>query len=56
MDPITLAIAILAFMSEVLPLLGGTDANGLLHGLKVFVMQCHAESDCNVEEKKVRAS
>jgi hypothetical protein len=52
MDPMTLALAILSFMSEILPLLGGTDANGLLHGLKIFVMQCHAESDCSVDVDK----
>jgi hypothetical protein len=52
MDPMTLMLAIFAVISELLPLLGGTKANGLLHGLKVLVAQCHAESDCNVTVEK----
>jgi hypothetical protein len=48
MEPITLAIAIIAALSEILPLLGFTKANGILHGVKVTMMRCHADSDCNV--------
>ena len=49
MDHITLAIAILAALSEILPLLGFTKANGLLHAIHVAVLHCHADSECNVQ-------
>jgi hypothetical protein len=52
MDNVTLVIAVFAVVSELLPLIDFTRANGFLHGLKVIVMRCHAESDCNVEIEK----
>ena len=48
MDPTTVMIAVIAVLSEILPLLGFTKANGLLHGVHVGVMHCHAQSECNV--------
>jgi hypothetical protein len=49
MDPFTLALALLAAMSEILPLLGCTRANGFLHAIKNLFIQFHAESDCHVD-------
>ena len=49
MDHITLGLAVLAALSEILPLLGFTKANGLLHGLQTIVLHCHGESGCNVQ-------
>ena len=49
MDPLTIAITVVAELSELLPLFNSTTANGILHGMKMFVMHCHAESDCNIE-------
>jgi hypothetical protein len=49
MDHITLGLAVIAALSEILPLLGFTKANGLLHGLQTIVMHFHAESECNVQ-------
>jgi hypothetical protein len=49
MDPFTICIAVIAFLSEVLPLLGFTKANGILHGFKHFVLHIHADSECNVD-------
>jgi hypothetical protein len=49
MDPLTLALAIVAALSEILPLLGFTRANGLLHGLQTLIVHLHAESDCHVD-------
>jgi hypothetical protein len=42
------AIAILATLSEILPLLGCTKVNGILHGLHMAVIHFHAKSECNV--------
>jgi hypothetical protein len=49
MDPITLALAVLAALSEILPLLGFTRANGVLHGIQDLIIHFHAESDCHVD-------
>jgi hypothetical protein len=49
MDQVTFAITVLAGLSEILPLLGFTKANGALHGAKVAVMHFHGESQCNVD-------
>ena len=49
MDPLTLALAMVAGMSELLPLLGCTNANGLLHAAHQFIVHIHAASDCHVE-------
>jgi hypothetical protein len=48
MDPLTLALAIVAALSEILPLLGVTRANGILHGIKTFIIHIHADSECHV--------
>jgi hypothetical protein len=48
MELLTIALSIVAFLSEMLPLLGFTKANGVIHGFKTTIMHCHAESDCNV--------
>jgi hypothetical protein len=42
-------LAIIAFLSEILPLLGFTKVNGILHGFKHFVLHIHADSECNVD-------
>lgn len=48
MDPFTaLAIAIAA-LSEILPLLGFTKANGVLHGIHTFILHLHADSECHI--------
>jgi hypothetical protein len=49
MDIITISLAVLAALSEILPLVGFTRANGVLHGLKIAFIHFHAESDCNVD-------
>jgi hypothetical protein len=49
MDPLTLALAIIAALSEILPLLGATRANGILHAMKSLFLHIHAESDCHVD-------
>ena len=49
MDPITLTLAVLAALSEILPLLGFTKANGILHGFKHFIVHIQAESECHVD-------
>jgi hypothetical protein len=49
MDPFTLALAVVAALSEILPLLGCTRANGLLHAIKNLFIQFHAESDCHID-------
>jgi hypothetical protein len=49
MELLTIALSVVAFLSEILPLLGFTRANGVLHGLKVAVMHFHGESECNVD-------
>jgi hypothetical protein len=49
MDPITLALAIVAALSEVLPLLGWTRANGILHGFHQFILHLHADSACHLD-------
>jgi hypothetical protein len=48
MDPITLALAIVAALSEILPLLGFTRANGVLHGIQTFIIHMHIDSQCHV--------
>ena len=48
MEPISLVLAIVATVSEILPLLGFTQANGVLHGIRHFIVHLHADSDCNV--------
>jgi hypothetical protein len=48
-DSITIGLAIIAFLSEILPLLGFTKINGILHGLKHFVLHIHADSSCNID-------
>ena len=49
MDPFTLALAIVAALSEILPLLGCTRANGLLHAIRNLFIHIHAESDCHID-------
>jgi hypothetical protein len=49
MDLFTWSLAILAALSEVLPLLGFTRANGLLHGIKTLIFHMHADSECHIE-------
>jgi hypothetical protein len=48
MDVIALSLVVIAALSEILPLLGITKANGILHGLHLAVTHVHAESDCKV--------
>jgi hypothetical protein len=48
MDPITLALAVIAALSELLPLLGFTKVNGLLHAVKHLFMHIHADSECHM--------
>jgi membrane protein required for beta-lactamase induction len=47
MDSIHLALAVVAALSEILPLLGFTRANGVLHGIHSLIIHIHAESDCH---------
>jgi hypothetical protein len=49
MDLLTVALVIVATLSEILPLVGFTRANGLLHGIRTFIVHLHAESDCHLE-------
>jgi hypothetical protein len=49
MEPMTLTLAILVALSEILPLMGFTEANGVLHGMKRCFMHIHADSECNVD-------
>jgi hypothetical protein len=49
MDSITLCLAIITSMSEILPLLGFTQANGILHGLHCTLLHLSADSQCHVE-------
>jgi hypothetical protein len=49
MDSITLCLAIMTSMSEILPLLGFTQANGILHGLHCTFLHLSADSQCHVE-------
>ena len=49
MEPITLTLAIITALSEILPLLGCTKANGLLHGIKELFIHLHADSQCNID-------
>ena len=48
MDPLTLVLAILTSLSEILPLLG-IQANGLIHGLHCIFVHLSADSQCHVE-------
>ena len=43
MEPVTIALAVIAALSEILPLVGITEANGLLHGLQTFVRRMFPE-------------
>jgi hypothetical protein len=49
MDPLTMALAAVAILSEILPLMGFVEANGVLHAIQTFILHVHAESDCHVE-------
>jgi hypothetical protein len=49
MDHITFVLAVIATLSETLPLIGWTKANGILHGVKEFILHVHADSDCHVD-------
>jgi hypothetical protein len=49
MDVFTVAIAVVAALSEVLPLLGFTQANGIIHGLHQFILHLHADSACHLD-------
>ena len=49
MDPFTLALAIVAALSEIVPLLGCTRANGVLHGLQNLMIYIHADSECHTQ-------
>jgi hypothetical protein len=55
MDPITLALVIVAGLSEMLPLLGFTRANGLLHGIQTFIIHINAQSECHVDLEVTQA-
>jgi hypothetical protein len=48
MDPFTLALAVIAALSEILPLLGWTRFNGIIHGIQSVIINMHAESDCHI--------
>ena len=48
MDHVTLGLAVIAALSEILPLLGFTKANGLLHTLQLALRHIHGKSVCNV--------
>jgi hypothetical protein len=48
MDTLTIGLSIVAFLSEILPLIGVTKVNGILHGIKHFVLHLHGDSDCHV--------
>jgi hypothetical protein len=49
MDAVTLCLAIVTSLSEILPLLGFTQANGVLHGLHCTFLHLSADSQCHVE-------
>jgi hypothetical protein len=50
MEIVTLALAIIAAVSELLPLFGDSSKyNGILHGIKSFFLHIHAESECHVD-------
>ena len=40
---------IIAAISELLPLLGFTEFNGILHAIKVLGCRLHGDSDCHVD-------
>jgi hypothetical protein len=48
MDHTTLALAVIAALSEILPLLGFVKANGFLHGIHSFIVHMHADSECHL--------
>ncbi len=48
MDPFTFALVVVAVLSEILPLLGFTKVNGILHGIQTFILHLHADSECHV--------
>jgi hypothetical protein len=48
MDYTTLALAVIAALSELLPLMGFTRANGILHGFKAAVLHIHGQSECYI--------
>ena len=49
MDPLTWVLAVVAALSEILPLVGITHANGIVHAAQQFIVHVHARSDCHVE-------
>jgi hypothetical protein len=49
MDSLTLCLAIITSLSEILPLLGFTQANGILHGLHCTLLHLSADSQCHVQ-------
>ena len=49
MNLMALSLALVAALSEILPLLDFTKVNGVLHGIKVAVIHFHADSSCNVD-------
>lgn len=49
METFVLVLSIITILSEILPLIGSTKANGLLHGLREFILHIHADSDCHVD-------
>jgi hypothetical protein len=49
MDPITLALTMVATMSELLPVPGFTKANETLNAAQQFIVHIHAASECHVE-------
>jgi hypothetical protein len=57
MELISIIFAIIAACSEILPLLEFTKSNGILHGIKEFVIHIDAKSECHVDvEKKTNDS
>jgi hypothetical protein len=48
MGMISIALVVIASLSEILPLCGITKANGILHGLHMAVTNIHAASDCKI--------
>jgi hypothetical protein len=49
MEPVTMILGIISIVSEILPLIGCLQFNGVLHGLKHFVLHLHGSSECNVD-------
>ena len=49
MDPLTIVLAALAALSELLALSPGDRANGILHALWTVAVHVHADSECNVD-------